>query len=225
MNQVLARTENQGIGDEMQNIQTSEEYALERERGNILWEEQYRDQEQIYLREIDELLLKGSQEAHDELLQLFSNKDIFAPYGSKSNSIIEMIVVMDIYRSEVEMGEKHTILDMNINGDPLGRKALVERARTLRFLLWRMEFTDEADAAEKLLLFLKENCVSPFFLCKAVNTMAADEFKMLCEVMELVLDAGMLRHAYWLLRAMNEYAPEEVSIQQMIKELEAYAAR
>lgn len=136
--------------------------------------------------------------------------------------MIEMIVIMDIYKAEVEMGEAHTIFDRKIEGRRMGETELTAYMRAFRFLMWRLEFTKEADAGEKLIQFLKENQVSPVFLCKAVNTMASDEFSMLCEIMELTLDAKMFRHTYWLLLKMQRLAPGEESIRQMIEGLKAY---
>ena len=52
--------------------------------------------------------------------------------------------------------------------------------------------------------------------------MAADEFSMLCVIMELTLDAKMFRHAYWLLLKMQRLAPGRESIRKMLEELKAY---
>ncbi len=104
----------------------------------------------------------------------------------------------------------------------MGETELTAYMRAFRFLMWRLEFTKEADAGEKLIQFLKENQVSPVFLSKAVNTMASDEFSMLCEIMELTLEAKMFRHTYWLLLKMQRLAPGEESIRQMIEGLKAY---
>ena len=120
------------------------------------------------------------------------------------------------------MGEAHTIFDRKIEGRRMGETELTAYMRAFRFLMWRLEFTKEADAGEKLIQFLKENQVSPVFLCKAVNTMASDEFSMLCEIMELTLEAKMFRHTYWLLLKMQRLAPGEESIRQMIEGPKAY---
>lgn len=45
---------------------------------------------------------------------------------------------------------------------------------------------------------------------------------MLCEIMELTLEAKMFRHTYWLLLKMQRLAPGEESIRQMIEGLKAY---
>ena len=168
------------------------------------------------------MLMEGTDEAHEKLLAFFADEKEIAPYGNRSNAMIEMIVIMDIYKAEVEMGEAHTIFDRKIEGRLMGRTELTAYMRAFRFLMWRLEFTEEADAGEKLIRFLKENQVSPVFLCKAVDIMSADEVSMLCEVMELTLDAKMFRHTYWLLLKMQRLVPGEESIQQMLEELKVY---
>lgn len=171
---------------------------------------------------MDQMLEQGTAEAHEKLLAFFEDENKTAPYGNRSNAMIEMIVIMDIYKAEVQMAEKNTILDRKIQGKPMRRSELTAYMREFRFLMWRLEFTDEADAGVNFIEFLKANQVSPVFLCKAVNTMAADEFSMLCVIMELTLDAKMFRHAYWLLLKMQRLAPGEESIRKMLEELKAY---
>lgn len=206
----------------MQNRETSEEFAREQENANKGWEICYGASAKAYLEWMDQMLEQGTAEAHEKLLAFFEDENKTAPYGNRSNAMIEMIVIMDIYKAEVEMGEAHTIFDRKIEGRRMGETELTAYMRAFRFLMWRLEFTKEADAGEKLIQFLKENQVSPVFLCKAVNTMASDEFSMLCEIMELTLEAKMFRHTYWLLLKMQRLAPGEESIRQMIEGLKAY---
>ena len=206
----------------MQNRETTEEFARDQENANKGWEISYGASAKAYLEWMDQMLEQGTAEAHEKLLAFFEDENKTAPYGNRSNAMIEMIVIMDIYKAEVEMGEAHTIFDRKIEGRRMGETELTAYMRAFRFLMWRLEFTKEADAGEKLIQFLKENQVSPVFLCKAVNTMASDEFSMLCEIMELTLEAKMFRHTYWLLLKMQRLAPGEESIRQMIEGLKAY---
>lgn len=206
----------------MQSRETNEEFAREQENANKGWETCYGAALKTRLKWIDQMLMEGTDEAHEKLLAFFADEKEIAPYGNRSNAMIEMIVIMDIYKAEVEMGEAHTIFDRKIEGRRMGETELTAYMRAFRFLMWRLEFTDEADAGVNFIEFLKANQVSPVFLCKAVNTMAADEFSMLCVIMELTLDAKMFRHAYWLLLKMQRLAPGEESIRKMLEELKAY---
>jgi uncharacterized protein YhfF len=207
------------MGDEQLNTET-EAYARQREEIYSKWQKQYGSQEQKLLQQMDELLKRGDKTSHEELLAIFSKKEIIEPYKVSSNPLIELSTVMEIYKLEAEAGEAHTILDMKKAGKPLSREELEERVRELRFLMWRMEFAKEEDAGEKILRYIKENQVSPFFLCKAVNIMTENPMNMLCKLMELTMDAGLLRHTYWILYAMNKLAPEQENIQEMIAALE-----
>lgn len=41
-------------------------------------------------------------------------------------------------------------------------------------------------------------------------------------IIEIMIDSSMYRHAYWILRAMQEEKPQEESIQIMVQELGKY---
>ena len=96
--------------------------------------------------------------------------------------------------------------------------------RELKFLLWRMEFADETEteAGEKLIGFIKENSVSPVYLIQTIRTTAMETFDVMVNIVEIMIDSSMYRHAYWILRAMQEEKPQEESIQIMVQELGKY---
>ena len=142
-------------------------------------------------------------------------------YKYSSNKMIDIIAIMNIYWAEAEAGEKHTILDMNSFGNPLDREALCERVREIRFLLWRIEFLGEENAKEQLLIYIVENRVSPYFLSRVVSTITGDKKKMLLQISELALEAGMLRHTYRLLLELQVFEPEAKEIKSMLQDLEA----
>lgn len=197
----------------------TEAYAAAREQETAEWYKKYAGEEQAHLKRIDELLCQGGEAARNELLDMLCTEKTEV-YRYRSNPLMGMIAIMDIYRMEIAAGEISTILDMTHEGCFLDREGLIKRVRQLRFLMWRKEFAQDEAAGEQLVLYIKENKVSPFFLCKAIDTMAGNKLKMLGEVMELVLDAGMLRHTYWLLRAIETRMPEEESIRAMRAQIE-----
>jgi uncharacterized protein YhfF len=208
------------MGEEQFYNTETEDYARQKAIVYANWQKQYGSQEKKLLQQIDNLLKKGDKTSHEELLAIFSEKEKLEQYRYASNPLIEMSVFTEIYKMEAAAGEVHTIFDMKKAGESLSLSELIERVRELRFLMWRMEFAGEEDAGEKILNYIKENQVSPFFLCKAVDIMAENPMNMLCELMELTLDAGMLRHTYWILYAMKKLAPEQENIQEMLTELE-----
>ena len=95
----------------MQSRETNEEFAREQENANKGWETCYGAALKTRLKWIDQMLMEGTDEAHEKLLAFFADEKEIAPYGNRSNAMIEMIVIMDIYKAEVEMGEAHTIFD------------------------------------------------------------------------------------------------------------------
>ena len=87
-----------------------------------------------------------------------------------------------------------------------------------------MAFADEAEteAGEKLIGFIKENSVSPVYLIQTIRTTAMETFDVMVNIVEIMIDSSMYRHAYWILRAMQEEKPQEESIQIMVQELGKY---
>ena len=95
----------------MQSRETNEEFAREQENANKGWETCYGAALKARLKWIDQMLMEGTDEAHEKLLAFFADEKEIAPYGNRSNAMIEMIVIMDIYKAEVEMGEEMCIRD------------------------------------------------------------------------------------------------------------------
>lgn len=80
----------------------------------------------------------------------------------------------------------------------------------------------EVKAGEKLIGFIKENSVSPVYLIQTIRTTAMETFDVMVNIVEIMIDSSMYRHAYWILRAMQEEKPQEESIQIMVQELGKY---
>ena len=78
----------------MQNRETSEEFAREQENANKGWEICYGASAKAYLEWMDQMLEQGTAEAHEKLLAFFEDENKTAPYGNRSNAMIEMIVIM-----------------------------------------------------------------------------------------------------------------------------------
>lgn len=213
------------MSEQMWNQTTTEQYAKMKAQESALQHNRYERQKQAFLEETDRLLLSGTPEAHEALLELFSAEETVEQYGMNSNSVMEMIAAMNIYRLEKAAGESHTILDMCVDGQRLNRKILESHIRRFRFLFFRLEFTDETDREKNIIDFIKENRISPFFTCRAVDTMVVDRFNVLCELLDLFLENEMLRHAYWILRALKVLEPEEKSIDEMLGRFEEYALK
>ena len=159
----------------MQSRETNEEFAREQENANKGWETCYGAALKTRLKWIDQMLMEGTDEAHEKLLAFFADEKEIAPYGNRSNAMIEMIVIMDIYKAEVEMGEAHTIFDRKIEGRRMGETELTAYMRAFRFLMWRLEFTKEADAGEKLIQFLKEAEIQSVFHYIPLHTAPAGQ--------------------------------------------------
>lgn len=200
---------------------TTEQYAVNWENNNNLWYEQYTDLETKYLQLIDHLLAIGTKEAHTELLSFFSNEQNITPFQYRSNPIIEMIGIMDIYRSELLAGETHTILNITtIENQPLSRPELIELVRALRFLLWRIDFAEDKNAEDEIITFINTHAVSPTFLCYAIECITENKLNMLNKLISLTLNHGMAQHALKLLDDLNKFIPENQAIQKLLSEVQ-----
>lgn len=199
---------------------TTEEYALKCEQEFEQWYIQNEEKEQAYLEQIDKWLLSGSNEERLKFLQFLSDEETISVYKYRSNSMIDVIAIGQIYQEEVRAEETQTILDAKCGVRLPDLQTLKARMRELRFIFWRMEFAKEPDAGAKLLHYIKEYAVSPFFLLKAVDTMTVDKAGMLCELVELLIDEKMLRHVYWMLKELRQLLPEDESVEAMIKGIE-----
>lgn len=203
---------------------TSEEYAREREKEYMLWETCHSGDLNVLLEKTNLLLQKGDEHARKELMQLYLNEEIVKPYIGIDNRIIELRTIMEIYSLEVNAGEEYTILGRKNIAKEWTLEKIRSYIRELKFLLWRMEFADEAEpeAGEKLIGFIKENSVSPVYLIQTIRTTAMETFDVMVNIVEIMIDSSMYRHAYWILRAMQEEKPQEESIQIMVQELGKY---
>lgn len=200
---------------------TTEQYAVNWENNNNLWYEQYTDLETKYLQLIDHLLAIGTKEAHTELLSFFSNEQNITPFQYRSNPIIEMIGIMDIYRSELLAGETHTILNITtIENQPLSRPELIELVRALRFLLWRIDFAEDKNAEDEIITFINTHGVSPAFLCYAIECITENKLNMLNKLISLTLNHGMVQHALKLLDDLNKFIPGNAAIQKLLSEVQ-----
>lgn len=203
---------------------TSEEYAREREKEYMIWETCHSGDLNVLLEKTNLLLQKGDEHAREELMQLYLNEEIVKPYIGIDNRIIELRTIMEIYSLEVKAGEEYTILGRKNIAKGWTLEKIRSYIRELKFLLWRMEFADEAEteAGEKLIGFIKENSVSPVYLIQTIRTTAMETFDVMVNIVEIMIDSSMYRHAYWILRAMQEEKPQEESIQIMVQELGKY---
>ena len=77
----------------MQSRETNEEFAREQENANKGWETCYGAALKTRLKWIDQMLMEGTDEAHEKLLAFFADEKEIAPYGNRSNAMIEMIML------------------------------------------------------------------------------------------------------------------------------------
>lgn len=208
------------VMDQTEQLQiTSEEYAQIRREHTLEWYNQHSDEEQKYLLFFDKLLASGSDSDHQKLLAFFSDEKNIADYKYWSNPIIEIIVIIDIYQTELTSGETNTILDIKNNGTLLTRPELLHIMQNLKFMLWRIEFCEDCDAEDSIITFIQKWQISPTFLCYYIERVNEQKLNMLSKMMSLTLNAGLITHTYRLLQKIDEYIPHNESIQQLLSQI------
>lgn len=176
----------------------TEEYVREKEWEERNWNRKNKQQEKIYMEQIEQRLKEGTAQDREELLKLFRNEEFVETYKSKIQ-IAYMIVIMQIYEREVQGGEKRTILDMGDSYEKL-RSKLFE----LKFILWRIEFAKDVMAKELLLEFIRTNQATPDMIQYIVHTSTVDKMKVLVELSDVFIAQNMLRYAFRMLEYLDD---------------------
>ncbi len=191
----------------------TEEYIREKEWGERNWNRKNKQQEKIYMKEIEQRLKEGTEQAREELLHMFRNEEFIETYKSKTE-MAYLIVIMQIYEREVQFGEKRTILDMGDSYEII-RSKLFE----LKFILWKIEFAKDVRGKELLLEFIRTNQATPDMIQCIVHTSTADESKVLVELSDLFIAHNMLRYAFRMLEYLDDLEPGNEMVLCILAEL------
>ncbi|WP_075721660.1 hypothetical protein [Roseburia sp. 499] len=191
----------------------TEEYIQEKEKKEQEWNRQNKEQEKIYLMQIDKKIQAGSTEAREELLRLFRNKDFIETYKSKTQ-MAYLIVIMQIYEREIQADEKVTILDIGKSTEEIKSKLI-----QLKFILWKIEFAKDEHGKELLLDFIRSNWITPDMLQYMVHTAVADKGGMLLELTDIFMEQNMFRYAFRMLEYLDELSPGNETVLCMLADL------
>lgn len=192
---------------------STEEYIREKEKEEREWNRKYKEQEKLYLAQIDERIQAGTREAREELLALFCNQDFIETYQA-SPRMAYLIAVMQIYEREVQNGEKVTILDSGTSSEEIVSKLI-----QLKFILWKIEFAKDEQWKELLLNFIRSNGTTPDMLQYVVQTAVADKGEVLSELTDVFIEQNMLRYAFRMLLYLDELFSGDETVLCMLAEL------
>ena len=191
----------------------TEEYIKEEELEEKKWYWNNEEAEKRYISEIEQRLESGTKEDKDKLLEIFQDKAFIEAYKSR-NELAYMIVIMQIYKREIQSEEVRTILDMGKRIEEIKSKLL-----QLKFILWRLEFAKDIQGRELLIEFIRINQATPSMIEHTVLTSVNDKAGTLAELADIFLEQKMIRYAFGMLGYMNELQPENEEILCMLAEL------
>lgn len=185
----------------------------QKEKEEKEWHEKYEKKEKDYMDFIEERLVSGTKEARESLLRLFCDKDFVENYKFR-NELAYMLVIMQVYESEIKNDEVYTILDMGRSSQEITNKYI-----DLKFILWRIEFEKDRTGKRLLLDYIHANHATPYMIRQVVNTSTFDKSGMLIKLVDIFLEQNMLRYAFCMLEYLNELSPGNEEILCMLAEL------
>lgn len=198
----------------------TEESAIERENRVCIWNNLYREKEQMYLELFDELLAMGNETAKEKIMDIIAEGDFCEIYSGRTN-IAYLILIMDIYQREIDNGETRTILDM---GSSL--KTLIQIFNQIKFFIWRLEYAVEDEGNRELIaMWLKENKPSPYMLEYIINVTSANVFCDIYKLAELCFQYRQYRISYYLFSQLNAETPGNEDVCVRLAELYIIASR
>lgn len=180
---------------------TTEQDALEEEEREREWQKTWGEKADAYIREMDDLLARGTREARMQLVAMFSNRDFFEHY-KQVDEFATMFVVLSIYEREDAAGIPETILDQ---ADTVA--GLMDCMFRFRMILYRLDFAVGQETEEELLSFLKECDVSSFWMTTMMTTCVIRPFSMALKLERIFESAAMVKRRLSMLEFMEEYFP------------------
>ena len=153
-------------------IYNSEEYALQLEmqenQNHILYDE-YFVQKMAF---IDEMLRIDDTKARINLVKLLSDEK-FMKVCSSRNDFAEVIKIIQIFVYENKNDVSKTILDI-----VHGKDNLIHVLNTLKFMLIRIEFSDDEHNTDLLKDFLNKIPLSIFAIQKMISWCSIDKLRV-----------------------------------------------
>lgn len=171
--------------------------SIEQEKQKEKEKQQLRERYADYREKIDALLEK---KAYGQLQDYFQTEEIKV-LSNIEDDVALFCIILSIYSMEVEEGVEPGILDGVRN-----MQEIEERWLKLKFLMWKMEFTEEK---EKLAEFLERYQISVPFLKYLVNTSSFDKANTAFKLAMILKNAQKPIAAFAMLNYANELAPNE----------------
>lgn len=179
---------------------TSEAYALEKENEYATQYQLVADQYPDFKQKASALISAHTPESYQELVTMY-NADSSIQLFKDEPDFAYMLLITQIYISEISTGRSSTILD---SADSI--EDFISIFEEAKWLLWRIEFTDNPDCRSSMVNMIKARNLSPYFITKLLQT-SAMTIEAYSRLIELFANHFMLSYEYNILMLLNSMAP------------------
>lgn len=204
------------VEDKQWKYMQTEAYAQEKADEIAEWYEKNKESYSGDWKRIEELLADNTVGARKELVDMLHMPDFVEKY-KQHNKFAYFFVIMQIYESEKECGEEHTILD---NADSY--EELYHLILEVKFVLWRIEFLRTPEYDSQLYQLIQDKCISPYMLQSLIHISNADEQGMYWHLGSYFLENGHIRYCYHMLNVLKQLNPDNQEVAEVLEKLLVY---
>lgn len=148
-----------------------------------------------YVRYINSLLRKNTEQSKQELLELFADKEFRKKGMLEDTRLGYMYIAICIYREEKAAHIEENIL---MNVDSLGE--ICNLIYDMKFLLWRIEFQTESEAVVQTVNRIEEERLSAMAVEYIISIVCFDKKNVLLKVCEHYIRLNNEQKAFEMLK-------------------------
>ena len=148
-----------------------------------------------YVRYINVLLRKNTEQSKQELLELFADKEFRKKGMLEDTRLGYMYIAICIYRAEKAAHIEENIL---MNVDSLG--GICNLIYDMKFLLWRIEFQTESEAVVQTVNRIEEERLSAMAVEYIISIVCFDKKDVLLKVCEHYIRLNNEQKAFEMLK-------------------------
>lgn len=179
---------------------TSEAYALEKEKECATQYQLVAEQYPDFKQKASALISAHTPESYQKLVAMYNTDNALQLFKDEPD-FAYMLLITQIYISEASVGRSPTILD---SADSI--EDFISIFEEAKWLLWRIEFTDDSDCLSSMVNMIKTHNLSPYFITKLLQT-SAMTVEAYNRLIELFANHYMLSYEYNILMLLNSMVP------------------
>ena len=171
------------------------------------WHEMYEQKEQEYLDTISGYLKEGTPEAKKAICSIGEQEGFVDAFKTR-NELSYVINAINIFYREEEAKLSPDIFDLADSVDEL-----IAVMNQLRFCMWELEYTDDAQTVELLCDYISENNVSVYMLMHTVEAATINAYYVAMKLANELKKKKMYEYQlYVLLLAVGKCSGDEEAL-------------